>query len=76
MEVIAGRIYRHFKGDYYLVEGIATHSETREKMVIYRTLYGEGKLYVRPYDMFVEKVNREGQEYRFQLQDVHSVAGH
>lgn len=76
MEVITGRIYRHFKGDYYLVEEIATHSETREKMVIYRTLYGEGKLYVRPYAMFVEKVNREGQEYRFQLQDVNSVAGH
>lgn len=73
MEVLIGRVYRHYKGDYYLVEGIATHSETDEKMVIYRTLYNEGKLYVRPYDMFIEKVDKPNQEYRFQLQDINSV---
>lgn len=73
MEVLVGRIYKHFKGDYYLVEDIAIHSETGEKMVIYRTLYGDGQLYVRPYDMFIEKTNRGNQEYRFQLQDIKSV---
>ena len=73
MEVLVGRIYRHFKGDYYLVENIAINSETGEKMVVYRTLYGDGQLYVRPYDMFIEKTNRGDQEYRFQLQDVKSV---
>lgn len=42
-------------------------------MVIYRALYGEGKLFARPYDMFVEKVNRNNQEYRFELQEINSV---
>ena len=73
MEVLVGRVYRHFKGDYYLVEDIAINSETEEKMVVYRQLYGKGSLYVRPYDMFLEKVNKNGQEYRFQLQEIKSV---
>ena len=73
-------IYRHFKGDYYLVEDVAIHSETREKYVVYRTLYGDGELYVRPYEMFLEKVDREkypevSQEYRIELQEVKSVRG-
>ena len=80
MEVIEGRIYKHFKGDLYLVEGIVLHSETKEKMVLYRALYGRGIRYVRPYDMFVSKVDRQKypnvkQEYRFQLQDTKSEAG-
>lgn len=73
MEVLIGKIYRHYKGDYYLVEGFATHSETGEQMVIYRQLYGNGKLYVRPYNMFLDKINKNGQEYRFELQDINSV---
>ena len=73
MEVIVGRVYKHYKGDYYIVENIATHSETGEKLVIYRALYGDGKVYARPYDMFVEKINKGNQEYRFQLQDINSV---
>ena len=72
-------IYRHFKGDYYMIEDIATHSETREKYVVYRALYGDTNLYIRPYDMFIEKVDRQKypnveQEYRFQLQDIESIA--
>ena len=73
MEVIVGRIYKHYKGDYYIVENIAIHSETGEKMVIYRALYGDGRVYARPYDMFIEKTNKGNQEYRFQLQDINSV---
>lgn len=73
MNVIIGRIYKHYKGDYYIVENIAIHSETGEKMVIYRALYEDGKVYARPYDMFVEKINKGNQEYRFQLQDINSV---
>ena len=78
MEVLKNRIYRHFKGDYYIVVDVAQHSETDEQLVIYRTLYGDGKLYARPYEMFMSKVDREKypdveQEYRFQLQDIESV---
>lgn len=78
MNVEINRIYRHFKGDYYLVIDIAIHSETLEKLVIYRALYGENILYARPYNMFISKVDRDKypdvkQEYRFQLQDIKSV---
>jgi hypothetical protein len=73
MDVKVGRVYRHFKGDHYLVEGIAINSENEEKMVIYRQLYGDGSLYVRPYNMFLEKVNKNNQEYRFELVDIESV---
>ena len=52
------RIYRHFKGDHYLVEDVATDSETGEPVVIYRKLYGDGGLWVRPLSMFLEPVDR------------------
>ena len=74
-------IYRHFKGDYYLVEGVGIHSETKEKYVIYRALYGDTeKVYLRPFEMFLSKVDKEKypnveQEYRFELQNIESVAG-
>ncbi len=47
-DVQPGRVYRHFKGDYYLVEALARDSETNEPCVIYRKLYGDGGLWVRP----------------------------
>ena len=71
-------VYKHFKGDYYLVLDIATHSETNEEYVVYRALYGENKLYIRPKEMFLEEVDHDKypdveQEYRFELQNIESV---
>ena len=73
MEIKIKGIYQHFKGDYYLVEDIAYHSETCEKMVVYRALYGENKLWVRPYAMFVEEVVGKSQPHRFELREIKSV---
>ncbi len=66
-------IYKHYTGDMYIVEDVAYHSETCEKMVVYRALYGDNKLWCRPYDMFLEEVNINGQKYRFELQDIKSL---
>ena len=59
MDIRPGR-YRHFKGKEYQVIGTASHSETLEPMVVYRALYGEGGLWVRPAAMWNEPVNRDG----------------
>lgn len=56
--------YRHFKGNLYEVIGIANHSETLEEMVVYRALYGEGGLWVRPASMFCDTVSRDGKELK------------
>lgn len=53
--------YRHYKGNLYEVLGIARHSETLEPMVVYRALYGEGGLWVRPLAMFTEIIECHGQ---------------
>ncbi len=57
-ELQIGRVYRHFKGDYYLVEGLAHDSESGVPCVIYRKLYGDGGLWVRPLEMFLSRVDR------------------
>ena len=62
-EIIRGK-YRHFKGNEYEVVGFAKDSETCEKMVIYRALYGERELWVRPYEMFREIIERDGKQIR------------
>jgi hypothetical protein len=59
VEITPGR-YRHYKGNEYEVIGLATHSETLEAMVVYRPLYGEGGLWVRPAAMFAEDVIIDG----------------
>ncbi|MBN7798732.1 DUF1653 domain-containing protein [Parahaliea mediterranea] len=53
--------YRHYKGNDYIVEGVARHSETEELLVVYRPCYGEGALWVRPLAMFVETVEVDGE---------------
>ena len=57
-------IWRHFKGNRYQVIGVAKHSETLEPMVVYRALYGEGGLWVRPASMWLETVERNGRTYQ------------
>lgn len=57
-------IWRHFKGNRYQVIGVAKHSETLEPMVVYRALYGEGGLWVRPASMWLETVERDGRTYQ------------
>jgi hypothetical protein len=55
-------VYRHYKGERYQVYGVARHSETLEALVVYRPLYGEGALWVRPYAMFTSQIAIEGVE--------------
>ncbi len=78
-EVKVGRIYKHFKGNYYLVLGIGKDSETKEDMVIYKGLYEDCDIWIRPVKMFLSPVDHEKypnvtQKYRFELQEIKSRA--
>ena len=67
---LIGRTFRHFKGNRYRLEGYARDSETLEEMVVYRQLYGEGGLWVRPKKMFFETIERDGKIIkRFELEE-------
>lgn len=76
-EVKIGRVYRHFKGNYYFVENVAYDSENKERMVVYKPLYQRDDnrlIWVRPEKMFLEEIperpdNITGQKYRFELVD-------
>lgn len=76
-QVQIGKIYRHFKGNYYFIEDIALDSETQERVVIYKPLYErkDSKIWVRREKMFLEEISLErpdnitGQKYRFELQE-------
>ena len=77
-EIVKGGIYRHFKGDYYLVETLAKDCETTEPVVVYRQLYGNGELWDRPHSSFMAQVHKKKypdvkQVYRFEYQEVKSV---
>lgn len=56
--------YRHFKGNEYEVLFVAKHSETLEEMVVYRSLYGEGGVWVRPAAMWEEEIERDGKRFK------------
>lgn len=62
--MIENGIYKHFKGNMYEVIGMAKHSETLEKMVVYKALYGEGGLWVRPLSMWDEEVLHNGERVK------------
>ena len=74
-QIKIGKVYRHFKGNYYFVEDVAYDSETKERMVVYKPLYNREdnrQLWVRPQKMFLEEIperpdNITGQKLRFEL---------
>ena len=74
-KIKVNRIYKHFKGDLYLVLDIAINSDTDELCVIYRALYGKGEIFVRSYKNFASEVDHIKypnikQKYRYQLQNI------
>ena len=77
-KIVLNKIYRHFKGDYYILLDVAYDCETLKEYVIYRALYGDNKLWIRLKEDFLSKVDKNKypdvlQKYKFELQKVSSV---
>lgn len=76
-QVKIGKVYRHFKGNYYFVQDIALDSETKERIVVYRPIYDrkDSQIWVRREEMFLEEIDKNrkdnitGQKYRFELDE-------
>ena len=73
-QVKIGKVYRHFKGNYYFVENVALDSENKERMVVYKAIYDrpDSQIWVRPEKMFLEEIperpdNITGQKHRFEI---------
>lgn len=67
-------VYRHFKGNLYEVIAVAKHSETLEEMVVYKALYGNGDVWVRPISMWNEEIERDGKVFkRFELVEENKI---
>ncbi len=80
MDIKINGVYKHFKGDYYIVIDIAYNVDNMERCVIYRALYGDGKLFVRSFDDFMDVVDKKKypnckQKMRFELQNIKSIRG-
>ena len=74
MDIEAGKIYKHFKGNLYLVLGIAKNSENEEDYVIYKALYEDNLVWIRPLANFLEEVNKNNQKYHFEKVTTESKA--
>lgn len=78
LTALKGKMFRHFKGDLYLLMGVVEHTETGEKLVIYKSLYGSCGVYARPINMFLSEVDKSKypnakQKYRFEPVTIKSV---
>ena len=63
-KALEGQFFRHFKGNYYQLLHVAHHSETLAPQAVYHALYGEGEVWVRPLEMFLEEIERDGVKMR------------